>query len=122
MGNAIEHEGVGRLFESYTFVEASGIFLRFDIDECCTEMLHSCIDGMKHDLLAVAFAPLGCDDSADGNLIHVSSGRAYTSQGDDLVFDGQPQVEGLLVVAIKVLIDAVLLDHKDFATHSQQFV
>ena len=79
VGDAVEHEGVGRLFETYTFVEAFGIFLCLDIDECCTEMLNGCIDGMKHDLLAIALAPFCCDDSADGNLFHVGSGRAYTS-------------------------------------------
>ena len=31
-------------------------------------------------------------------------------------------MDGLLVVAVKVLVDAILLNHKDFATHPQQFV
>lgn len=122
MGNAVEHEGVGRLLESHAFIEPFCIFLCLDIDKCCTETLHGCIDGMKHDLFAIALAPLSGDDPADRNLLHVGSCRAHTRQGDNLVFDSQPQVDGMLVVAVKVLINAVLLDHKDLATYSQQFV
>ena len=90
MGNAVEYEGVGRLFETYTFVEASGIFLGLDVDVCCIEMLNGRINGVKHDLLAVTFAAFGGDDPADGDLLHVGFGRAYSSQCDNLAFDGQP--------------------------------
>ena len=85
-------------------------------------MLYGSIDGMKHDLLAIAFASFCCDDSADGDFFHVSTGRTYTSQGNNLACYGQPQVDGLLVIPIHVLIDAVLLNHEDLATYPQEFV
>ena len=145
--NAIEHKGVGRLSESYTFIESSGILLCLGIYECRAELFYGCLDDVKHDLLAIAFATLSNDDSAYRNFLHVSTGRTYTSQSNNLdlrsslftlgkvdasitlfslthnlVCDNQPQVDGLLVVAVNVLINAVLLNHEYLATHSQEFV
>ena len=47
------------MFESYTFIEAFGILLCLNVYERCAEMLNGCIDGIKHNLLAVAIAPFG---------------------------------------------------------------
>ncbi len=110
-------------------------------------MLYGCLDGAKHDLLAIAFATLSSDDSAYRNLLHVSTGRTYTSQGNNLdlrsslftlgkvdasitlfslthnlVCDSQPQVDGLLVIPVHILIDAVLLNHEYLTTYSKEFV
>ena len=85
-------------------------------------MFYGSINGMKHDLLAIAFATLSSDDSAYRNFFHVSIGRAYTSQGNNFVCYGQPQVDGFLVIPVHVLIDAVLLNHEYLATYSQEFV
>ena len=85
-------------------------------------MFNGSINGMKHDLLAIPFASFCGDDPANGYFLHVSTGRTYTSQGDDLIGYSQPQVDGLLVIAVHVLIDAVLLNHEYLTTYSQEFV
>ena len=90
VGDAVEYEGLGGLAETDLLVEAFRVFLGLDVDDPGIEMLPGRGDALQHDPLAIALAPLCCDDSADGNLFHVGSGRAYTSQGDKLVFDGQP--------------------------------
>ena len=77
---------------------------------------------MKHDLFAIAFAPFGRNDSANGDFLHVSTGRTHTSQCHHFICCSQPQVDGLLVVSVHVLIDTVLLNHEHLATHSQEFV
>ena len=63
MWYAVEHEGFGGLLESYAFIEPFGILLCLNIYLLCTEVLFGCITGMKHDLLAIAFASFGSDDS-----------------------------------------------------------
>ena len=85
-------------------------------------MFYGCLDGAKHDLFAIAFATLSSDDSAYRNFLHVSTGRTYTSQGNDLVSYCQPQVYGFLIISVHVLIDAVLLNHEHLATYSKEFV
>ena len=66
-------------------------------------MLNGCIDGMQHDLLAVAFAPFGGDDPADGDFLHVSTCRTYTSQSHNLIIQRQPQMDGILVITVQIL-------------------
>ena len=122
MRNAIEHESLGRLPESHAFIESFGILLCFNIYDCRTEMFNGSIYGMKHDLLAIAFVSFCRDDPADGDFFHVSTCRTYTSQGNDFTLYGQPQMNGFLVIAVQILIDAVLFNHKDLATHSEEFV
>ena len=56
MRNTIQYEGVGRLFESYAFIESFGILLCLNIYECRAEMLYCSIYDMKHNLLAISFA------------------------------------------------------------------
>ena len=90
MWYAVEHEGLGGLFESYTFIEALGIFLCFYIYLFGIEVLFCCFNGMKHDLFAIAFTSLSGDNPPDGDFLHVSPCRAYTSQGDNLTLQGQP--------------------------------
>ena len=85
-------------------------------------MLYGSIDSIKHNLLAVPFVSFCGNDSPNRNLLHVSTGRAYTGQCNDLVCYCQPQVDGFLVIAVHVLIDAVLLNHEHLTTHSQEFV
>ena len=85
-------------------------------------MLYGSINGMEHDLLAIAFATLSSDDSAYRNFLHVSTSRAYTSQGNNILCYGQPQVDGFLVIPVHVLIDAVLLNHEHLTTYSKEFV
>ena len=63
MGNAVEHESIGGLLESYAFIEAFGIFLCLNIYLFGIEVLLRCLNGMEHDLLTIAFAPFGCDNS-----------------------------------------------------------
>ena len=77
---------------------------------------------MKHYLLAIAFATLSGNDSADGDFLHVNTSRTYTGQGDDLISHGQPQMNGLLIITVQILIDAVLLNDEYLATHSQEFI
>ena len=60
MWNTVKHEGLGGLLESYAFIEAFGILLCLNVYTCCMEMLNRCINGIKHDLLTIAFAPFGC--------------------------------------------------------------
>ena len=122
MWYAVEHEGLGGLLESYAFIEPFGILLSLNIYTCCVEILNRCINGMKHDLLAIAFASLSGDNPPDGDFLHVSPCRTYTSQSNYLVCNSQPQMNRLLVITVHILIDAVLLDHKHLATNSQQFV
>ena len=122
MRDAIEHESVGRLLETYAFIEPTGIFLCLYVYKLCIEMYYGSINGVKHHLFSVALASYGSDDSTDGNLFHVSSCRTYTSQGNNSIFIRQPQVNGFLIITIHVLINAVLLYHKYLATHSQEFV
>ena len=56
MGNAVEHESVGGLLESYTFIKTLGIFLGLNIYLLCIEILFCCFNGIKHYLLAITFA------------------------------------------------------------------
>ena len=44
----------------------------------CIEMSDCCLNGVKHNLLAIAFATFCSDDSADRYFFHMSTGRAYT--------------------------------------------
>ena len=60
MWYAVEHEGLGGLLESYAFIESFGILLCFYIYLFCIEVLFRSINGMMHDLFAIAFAPFGC--------------------------------------------------------------
>ena len=60
MWYAVEHEGFGGLLESYVFIEAFGIFLCLNIYLFCIEVLFRSLNGVKHNLLAIAFAPFGC--------------------------------------------------------------
>ena len=60
MWYAVEHESLGGLLESYTFIEALGIFLCLNVYLFGIEVLYRCFNGMKHDLLTIAFAPFGC--------------------------------------------------------------
>ena len=122
MWNTVKYEGFGGLPESNAFIESTGIFLCLNVDALCIEMLYGCINGMKHDLFAVALASFGGDDSTDGNLFHVSSCRANASQSHHFISNSQPQVYSLLVITIHVLIDTVLLDHEHLAAHSQEFI
>ena len=110
------------MFEPYTFIEALGILLCLDVYERCAKMLYGRTDGIQHDLLAVAFAPFGSDDPADGNLRHVSSCRTNTGQSHNLIILRQPQMDSLLVITVQILIDTVLFHHEHIATHSQEFV
>ena len=59
MWYAVEHEGLGGLLKSYTFIKALGILLCFYIYLFCIEVLFRSLNGMKHDLLAIAFASFG---------------------------------------------------------------
>ena len=59
MWYAVEHEGFGGLLESYAFIEPFGILLCLNIYLLCIEVLYRCINGIKHDLLTIAFAPFG---------------------------------------------------------------
>ena len=79
MGNAVEHESIGGLLESYAFIEAFGIFLCLNVYACGMEAFYRCVDGIKHNLLAIASASLCGDNPSDGNLMHVGSCRTYTS-------------------------------------------
>ena len=88
----------------------------------CTEVLFCCINGMKHYLFAVAFASFGGDNPADGYFLHVSTCWTYTSQGYNLIGNGEPQVNGIPVISIHILIDTILLNHEYPATYSQEFV
>ena len=56
MWNAVEHEGFGGLLESYAFIEPFGILLCLNIYLLCIEVLFRSLNGIKHDLLAIAFA------------------------------------------------------------------
>ena len=60
MWYAVEHEGLGGLLESYAFIEPFGILLCLNIYLLCTEVLLRSLNGIKHDLLTIAFAPFGC--------------------------------------------------------------
>ena len=59
MWYAVEHEGFGGLLESYAFIEPFGILLCLNIYLLCIEVLYRCINGIKHDLPTIAFAPFG---------------------------------------------------------------
>lgn len=85
-------------------------------------MTDRCLYGMEHDFTSIAFAPLCGDDTANGDFLHVGACRTYTGQGYYPPLNSHPEVDGLLVVAIKVLVDAVLLHHKHLATHPEEFV
>ena len=85
-------------------------------------MFYGSINGIKHDLLAIPFTSFCSDDSANRDLLHVSTGRTYTCQGNDLICYCQPQVDRSLVIPIHVLINTVLLYHEHLATYSKEFV
>ena len=69
MGNAIEHERIGGLPESYAFIEAFGIFLCLNVYACGVEAFYRRINGMKHYLLAIASASLCGDNPSDGTVL-----------------------------------------------------
>ena len=73
-------------------------------------------------VVCIAFTAYGSDDTTDGDLLHVSAGRTYASQGNDLAGKRQPQMNSCLVIVVKVLIDTVLLDHEHLAAYPQEFV
>ena len=52
----------------------------------------------------------------------MGTGRTYTSQCYDLICYGQPKMNGLLVITIHILIYTVLLNHKDLASYSKEFI
>ena len=89
MWYAVEHEGLGGLFESYAFIEPFGILLCLNIYLFGIEMFLCCFNGIKHDPFAIAFASLSGDNPPYGDFLHVSPCRAYTSQGNNLTFQGQ---------------------------------
>jgi len=60
MWYAVEHEGLGGLLESYAFIEPFGILLCLNVYLLCTEVLLRSLNGIKHDLLTIAFASFGC--------------------------------------------------------------
>lgn len=100
MWYAVEHEGLRGLLESYAFIEAFGILLCLNVYLFCIEVFFRSLNGMKHDLLTIAFASLSGDNPPDGDFLHVSTSWTYTSQGNNLVCNGQPQVYGLLIIAV----------------------
>ena len=108
MWNTVKYEEFGGLPESNAFIESTGIFLCLNVDALCIEMRYSRINGMKHDLFAVTLVSFGCDNSSNGDFLHVSSCGANASQSHHFISNSQPQVYSLLVVTIHVLIDTVL--------------
>ena len=80
------------------------------------------LDGGQHNLLAITSTALGGDDTTDGNFSHVGSGRAHAAQGHNFVVLGEPEVDGCLVVAVKVLVYTVLLHDEYLAPYAKQLV
>ena len=120
--DAVKHEGFRGLSEADSFIETLGILLSFNIYDLGIEVLYGSIDGMDHYLLAIAFTAYGRDDTTDGDLRHVSAGRTYASQGYHLAAQRLPQMNGCLVIVVKILIDAILLHYKHLAAYPQEFV
>ena len=75
--DAVQNEGFGGLAETHLLIKAFRVFLGFDVDDLCVEMLPGRGDALQHDPLAIPLAPLGGDDAPDGDLLHMRPGGAY---------------------------------------------
>ena len=62
------------------------------------------------------------DNSADGYFLHVSTSRTDTGQGNNLISHSEPQVDGILIIAVQILINAVLLNKNYFAFMEHKLV
>ena len=108
--------------EPYPFIEAAGILLGLDVNLRGPEVADGGLDGMEHYLAAITTATLRSDDTADGDLLHVGSGRADPGKGYYAVTGGEPEMDGGKVIIVKILIDAVLLYNEHRAAHLKEAV
>ena len=107
--------------KTYLLVEAYGILLGLDVDDFGIEFSLGYGNGVGHNEATEARTTLSCYDSTYGNFGQMGGTRAYAGHGQNArcglsFIVRKPDVDGLLVVVVEVLIYIILLYNKDLAT------
>ena len=120
MFDVVQEKDVGAGDETQQFVEVTGIELRLDGDVVGMETVTGYADALAHQLGAQTLTATEREHAAQRTVGEGDTLGQHTQIGSDALVIVQPEVIGILVPVVQVLIGAILLQDKDGIARLEQ--